>query len=346
MILSWPAENKWGLIPDVISDTLPGSGGVWKYSWNAVAGKDKNAHGVQKYSEIWTDEWVEAYLGKRTLTSIPNPYGVIPFAIFRADDDDGTFYGQTNVNDIVAVNHIINRMISDLEEIIRVHGFSLLFIKGDMVDTLITRPTSFLKLEGEGTDAKYLNPNSPIGEIREFVDWLVGRMTDVSQVPHAAISGGDFPESGFALTIRWLPYTQMLEQKRLGYKESEADLAQMTLRVLQAHAKQGDPERAEMSVEFKDQGFVPAVEAEERAKNEFGLIHNIITPIDLMRERFPDLDERQLEKRYWDNVEFNRRLQERGIWTDEALVAAQVRKMQRKAEEKPEEIGDEEDLSR
>lgn len=346
LILSWPAENKWGLIPDVISDTLPGSGGVWKYAWNAVTGRTADLRGVQKYTEIWTEEWVEAYLGKKLLTSIPNPYGVIPFAVFRAEEDDGTFYGQTNIHDVVAVNHIINRMVSDLEEIIRVHGFSLLFVKGDMVDTLIMRPTSFLKMEADkesNSDAKYLTPNSPIGEIQEFVQWLVARMADVSQVPQAAIASSDFPESGFALTIRWLPYTQALAQKRLLYKDAEDDLAIKTLLVQRAHTGQGDPDNCDLSLEFKDRDFLPKPEAEERARNEFALLHNVITPIDLLRERFPDLDEEQLEERFWRNVAFNRQLQERGIESDEALAAAGARKMKARAEAEAQELETEEE---
>lgn len=317
LVLSWTAENKWGLVPDIVGDTLPGSRNYWTYGWNGSRSA-KSGHGPQKYMEMWTADRVQACLGKRVIIDTENPYGEIPFSFFRAEDDDASFWGQTSINDVVAVNHIINRLMSDLIEIIRIHGFSLLFVTGEMVDQLVIKPQSFVRVEqspGEGApkaDAKYLTPNSPIREIQDFIDWLVQRLADCAQVPQATITGGARPESGFALTIRWLPYTQMLQQKRNGFKTSEAELARKTLLVARTHglASEGDSAYAGMSIEFVDDNFIPKKEDEQRARDAFLLANDVITPVDLLRKEQPDLSEDQLAERFMANVRFNRAIRD------------------------------------
>lgn len=316
LILSWTADNKWGLVPDIVEGALPGVRTRWRYNWSSNRNGDAGRrHGPQKYAEIWTAERIQAYLGKEMLVDTENPYRQLPFAFFRAEEDDASFWGQTVINDVVAINHVINRLLSDLIEIIRVHGFSLLFVSGELVDELVLKPTSFLRVtqtlaEGSSTrpDAKYLTPNSPIREIQEFIDWFVNRLADTSQVPSATITGGDQSESGFALTIRWLPYTQMLGQKRNGFKASEQDLASKTLLVSQTHLGKGDPGKAKISIEFVDDTFFPSKEDEQRARDAFLLANDVITPLDLLRKQQPDLTEEQLLERFTSNVRFNRQI--------------------------------------
>lgn len=311
LILSWNAENKWGLVPDIVENNLPGTRNVWKYNWSgkSVNKKDTGKFGPQKYIEIWTDDWVQAYLGKEEIANADNPYGEIPFAFFRAGEDDGTFWGQTSITDVVALNHVINRLLSDLIEVIRVHGFSLLFISGDMTDQLILKPHSFIKAPEEG-DAKFLTPNSPIREIQDFIDWFIKRLSDVGQVPEATITGGKYEESGFALTIRWLPYTQMLQTKRLIYAEAEKELIRKTLLVSAVHTGRGNPSLWDSSIDFLDEGFVPQHGGERLQYNAFLLANNVINPTDLMKKEFPDLTEEQITERLIANIRINSALKQ------------------------------------
>lgn len=305
LILSWTAENKWGLTPDIVEGNLPNTRNLWRYTPSKNGGKSRDIrYGNQKYVEIWTNESVQAYLGRDLLTDTVNPYGEIPFAFFRAGEDDGSFFGQTPVNDVVAVNHVINRLLSDLIEVIRVHGFSLLFVSGDMTDELILKPTSFLKAPSEGT-AQYLTPNSPIREIQDFIDWFIKRLADVAQVPEATISGGFYEESGYALTIRWLPYTQMLTSRRANYSVADKDLIRKTLLVSSVHAGRGNPALWDASVDFLDQGFMPPHKGEELQYDAFLLEKSVITPLDLMKKEFPQLDEEQSMEKFLMNIRIN-----------------------------------------
>lgn len=345
LVLSWPSENKWGLVPDVISDTLPSTRNIWRYKFGGTGNGRGQRSGVQKYIEIWTADHVQAYLGKEKLVDIENPYHQIPFAYFRAEEDDGSFFGQTSINDVVAINHIVNRLLSDLVEIIRVHGFSLLFVSGEMTDTLILKPTSFIKLPEKG-DAKYLTPNSPIREIQEFIDWFVKRMADTAQVPEATISGGDSSESGFALTIRWLPYLQMLAQKRNLYQESDQELIRLALLVSATHTGQGDPVLFEANINFVDANFTPQPEDQQRARDAFLLERDIITALDLIRSQNPAMDEAQVLAKYEENVAFNRRAREIrdgiGASSDDLSAGLQAEALKARARQKAAEAAIEE----
>ena len=324
LILTWTAENKWGLIPDIVGSTLPGGNNNW------YSGSSLGRHGPHKYIEIWTAETVQAFLGKEKLIDEINPYGEIPFAFFRSNDDDGTFWGQTSITDTVALNHIINRLLSDLVEIVRLHGFSLLCVTGEMVDQLILKPSSFLRLPDKG-DAKYLTPNSPIKEIQEFLDWMVKRLADTSQIPEATITGGGAEASGFSLTIRWLPYTQMLAQKRLGYADSDKELTRIALKVFHTHTGQGNYESGDSTVEFVDTHFVPEPQEQQRAKDAFLLANDVITPLDLIRREFPALTEEQVSARFEENIRFNRIFREQlaseGMGANDYLIQVEEKKM-------------------
>lgn len=337
LVLSWPAENKWGLVPDVVSDTLPNTRNIWRYKFGGTGNGRGQRSGVQKYIEIWTADHVQAYLGKEKLVDVENPYHEIPFSYFRAEEDDGSFFGQTSINDVVAINHIVNRLLSDLVEIIRVHGFSLLFVSGEMTDTLILKPTSFVRLPEKG-DAKYLTPNSPIREIQGFIDWFVKRMADTAQIPEATIAGGESQESGIALSIRWLPYLQMLAQKRNLYQENDQELIRLTLLVSQTHRGLGDPAKFEATIGFVDANFTPQPEDQQRARDAFLLERDVKTALDLIRAENPAMDEARVREKYEENVAFNRRAKEIqagiGTSTDEILADLQAEAMKSRARQR------------
>ena len=71
-----------------------------------IGGSDISAvMGMNRWTtplQLWSEK-----TGKpigRQIEEEPNPYGFIPIVLFQPKKDDGSFYGITNIGDIVSIN--------------------------------------------------------------------------------------------------------------------------------------------------------------------------------------------------------------------------------------------------
>lgn len=261
--------------------------------------------------EIWNKQNWELWLYspsmqmKRMVNGGKNPYGFIPMAVFKPEEDDNSFYGISGTKDIVTINETYNNLWVALTRISIFQSFSVLVVTSDGEINIEVAPTRYIKLPiAEHGDAKYITPNAKIDEVRKVLLSLKEDLQDFSRVPASVFSSQSSkgaPQSGYALKIRRIPIEQVWESRRQSYGPSYSDLARKTLIVDKVH-------QGEEWEEIK--GIVPVVEFstttpgmspdEQLVQDQFELRYNIISPVDIFLRSNKNIDREEAIKRMLD----------------------------------------------
>jgi hypothetical protein len=274
-------------------------------SYNFDTGDPDPQKRIMKRVEIWDDEkwelWIHSpFLGEeKMLGGGPNPYHFIPAGKLCPEEDDNTFYGITNIPDVVKVNEIYNNLWTILMRISVYQSFSVLVVKSDQDLNLTLAPTRFLNMEGveEGV-AEYITPQPKIEEVRKVMLDLKMELQDVAHVPSEvmASSKGIAPESGYALRIKRIPIEQEWERRRMSYGPSVKDLAKKAV-VVDKVNRGGSASTDDLSVDVKFFDTTPPLAPQEQIlTDEQHMRYNLITPVDLMLRQRPDLSREEAKK--------------------------------------------------
>lgn len=285
---------------------------------------------LQDRVEIWTENEAAVYLlGKddRTLDDknrvwhLPeNPYvdewgrKTFPCVIMVPEEDDNTFYGMSNIDDIVTINEIFNNLWMALARMIVYQSFSVLFTKSEGEIELEIAPTRYAKTDDMNADMKYITPNAKIDEVRKVLEMLKIELLDLSKTPKHVLSGTSqqSPESGYALRIRRMPIEQVWARRKRSYTPTYMDLMAKAIMFYNVHSERRRPptykELGKRTVEFLPQE-IPLNSQEQQLMDTFELQHNIITEIDLMIRKFPWMSREQALEKIMGNIDESRQIQ-------------------------------------
>lgn len=283
----------------------PKEAGTLVISYNFDTGDPDPQKRIMKRVEIWDDEkwevWIHSpFLGEeKMLDNGSNPYGFIPAAKLCPEEDDNTFYGLSNIPDVVNVNEIYNNLWTALMRISVYQSFSVLVVKSDQDLNLTLAPTRFLNMEGvEEGDARYITPQPKIEEVRKVMLDLKQELQDVAHVPSEVMSSskGITPESGYALRIKRVPIEQEWDRRRMSYGPSVKDLCKKAVVVDKVNrGKSASLEDLSVDVKFFDT-VPPLAPQEQILTDEQHMRYNLITPVDLMLRQRPDLGREEAKK--------------------------------------------------
>lgn len=277
--------------------------------------------------EIWDNENWEVWLyskelrQKKVVSKGINPYGFIPGIRLTPEEDDNSFYGITSINDIVKINSEYNNLWTALMRISVMQSFSVLVVTSEGQIKVQIAPTRFMKFENaEESDAKYITPNPKIGDVKGVLEQLKKELQDVSRVPAEVFSSGTAGssyQSGYALRIKRVPIESIWEKRRMSYGPSIKNLVRMSIAVDSVHRLQEPPDpKIGITIFFAPTipGYSPT---EQSLQDEFDLRYDIITPIDLMIRKYPELTREEATKK----LEENRKIKlQMGILDMNALV--------------------------
>lgn len=262
-----------------------------------------------KRIEIWDKSRWEVWLYSPTLRDSKkiaagvNPYPFIPAVRFMPEEDDNTFYGISHVPDIVKVNGVYNNLWTALIRTCVMQSFSILVLTSEGEIEVKIAPTRFLKFEGsESGDAKYITPDPKISDVRTVLENLKSELQDFSKVPTEVLSSSsaEFPQSGYALRIKRIPIEQVWEKRRMSYGPSLRDLTRKAVIVDSVNRNESIEEEIKVDVEFSK--TVPGLSPQEQAiQDQQDLQFHLITPVDLMLRKHPEMTREEALKKIEEN---------------------------------------------
>lgn len=285
--------------------------------------------------EIWDKTqfavWHLSNFGQKSelIKSGKNPYGFIPAVRFQPESDDNSFYGLTNVDDVVNLVEVYNNLWTSLVRIGIHQSFSVLTITGDLDNKLTIAPTRMLQLpHGEiKSDAKYITPDPKIDGVQRMQAALRDEIVDSSSVPVDIIMGSKSKsaESGYALSIKHGPLNDLWDDRKSSYLPSLKKTAQMVVAV--DEISNGGTVSDYSDIEVKVAFSVTRKElspSEQTVEDAHLLEHNVITAVDIALRKYPNLTRAEAEELIKKNKEINDSLSSNGdieIFTEEEIEA-------------------------
>jgi len=262
---------------------------------------DRSGRNEEIEYDLWTAETYQRldYRGY-ILEEQPNPYGVIPFIPVFSHTPTDTFW-LPGANDLMAVQDELNRRLTALSFTADLQGFGVAVAKGatgrdGKAPDLNFGPGQYLGLP-EGADFSFAAPNAPIQDILNMIDFLLKQAAICNGLSAASMSTNPTAESGISKLVG---NSELEEQRRdqialfAGY---EQQLFAMFRTVWNVHNPQRQMSAAAtMRVDFYDPK--PVLSGTEQAREwELLMDNNIISPVDIMIERNPDLTREDAKQR-------------------------------------------------
>lgn len=191
--------------------------------------------------EVWTD-YSQTYVVKGQVQwTAPNPYGQIPFAIFRAAKSDADWMGVSDLQKAVGMDIAISKMMTDVMELARDQSYSWPVYKGDLPEEGDEASGDKTPMEGlqmgpgrlitipKDADFFTVSPQANIAEINQVINDFARAAFEKLSV--MGIDKGSEYSSGFALQVKSSRYLQKVAGKRELYIESEEKLLELAVLV-------------------------------------------------------------------------------------------------------------------
>ena len=244
----------------------------------------------------WTPEIVQTLDAMGRVTSEePNPYGILPFVpCWKEPPTD--FFWQRGARDLMSVQDGINNAITLLVYDIEFQGFGLLFGKRlNDVDSeisksnIIASPGQLWHSANADADLKYISPNGPIEQILASVNFFIKQAAMLSGLPASVMSTEPSDQSGVARIVGNRELEELRADDIALFIEYERKLFEVNRVVWNVH----NPGRkisdgAVFQINFYDPKPT-TTGTEQAALWEKLLGMGVISPVDIIMERDPDL---------------------------------------------------------
>jgi hypothetical protein len=154
-------------------------------------------------------------------------------------------------------------------------------------------------------------------------------IADIGEVPSFSLSGASGVESGLALAIKFVPHQQAIDRRLVFYTAGELTLARLWVK-LAGQVGFASPnlsdEALQAAVDFPKLG-VPLSVDERIALNQHRLTIGLTTPVQLLLEENPEMDEEMATAEVEQNLAETKRLRGMsalGLGGPDAAAAAAV----------------------
>lgn len=251
---------------------------------------EDNGAGQVQYS-LWTAEEYRLldYRGN-VIQSEPNPYGVLPFVPVWNSPPTETFWLQ-GASDLMMIQDAINQRLSDLFYTLQFQGFGVGYVRGNGVDSdevLNIGPGSMMTLPKDG-EIGFAAPNAPIADSLAAIEFLTKYAALTNGLPAATMSPDPSEESGVAKIVGNRELEELRRDDIAAFARVEGQLFALFRTVWNVHSPGRQMgEAATLTVDFYDPK--PTSSGAEQLKEWEGLLAlGLLSPVDIMIERNPDL---------------------------------------------------------
>ena len=262
---------------------------------------DRSGKNEEIEYDLWTaEEYARLDYRGYALESEPNPYGVIPFIpVFSHTPTDSVWL--TGAADLMAAQDEISRRMTALSFTADLQGFGVAVAKGatgrdGKAPDLNFGPGQYLGLP-EGADFGFESPNAPIGDMINLVDFIAKQAAVSNGLSASSMSVNPTQESGISKLVGNAELEERRRDQIAIFARVEQRLFEMFRIVWNVHNPQRQMSAAAtLRVDFFDPK--PVLSGTEQAKEwDLLLDRGLISPVDIMIERNPDLTREEAKAR-------------------------------------------------
>jgi hypothetical protein len=166
--------------------------------------------------EHWTEQRWRVEVAGQVVHDLANPYGWIPYIVVANDRRPGSFWGRSDLDDLVTVCREINRRMSVLAHVLELSGSPIAVLENvDGSEGIRVGPGAKWELP-EGSRAYLLDLLQGGGaEVHlRYLDLLFRMLHDLGETPRTAFGDSGRDLSGAALEVEIQPLVQKVNRKR------------------------------------------------------------------------------------------------------------------------------------
>lgn len=271
----------------------------------------------EAFYQVWTEEAIYNLDDQKRIVAKEEHYcGEIPVCLFRENNDDLSelHYGMITASDLVNGNEDVNIKLSDLSFVAETQAFSVLFtanIAGEIRVGARGRINAANVTEDQKVIAEYLNPGAQIAELQVILTAAIETLFMTGRIPKGVVMPDDTTTSGVHLKIQWFPVQKLFEEAKVVYGDNERRLAQKNALVLSRWLPKAPGAKVpeiDFYADFNEKNVIPRDDESAQARDEWDLQTGLKSPVDILMERNPDLDEDDAVAEYERVQELNKRI--------------------------------------
>jgi hypothetical protein len=189
---------------------------------------------VFSFTELWTEDAMQAFINDELVESQENPLGVIPFVHISNTRVPSSPWGLSDIQDVTDLNRQYNETATLISDIINYYASPTTVIIGAKANNLERGPKKVWAIPNEKARIENLELNSQIEGPLNYLETLKEKMHEIVGIPVNAL-GQPQPisnTSGVALSLQFLPLLQKFRQKVTQYESGFAMLNEIILRTV------------------------------------------------------------------------------------------------------------------
>ena len=187
---------------------------------------------VFSFTELWTEDAMQAFINDELVESQENPLGVIPFAHISNTRVPSSPWGLSDIQDITDLNRQYNETATLISDIINYYASPTTVIIGAKANNLERGPKKVWAIPNEKARIENLELNSQIEGPLNYLQTLKEKMHELVGIPVNALGQPQqiSNTSGVALSLQFLPLVQKFRQKTTQYSSGLAMLNEIIIR--------------------------------------------------------------------------------------------------------------------
>lgn len=187
---------------------------------------------VFSFTELWTEDAMQAFINDELVESQENPLGVIPFVHVSNTRVPSSPWGLSDIQDVTDLNRQYNETATLISDIINYYASPTTVIIGAKANNLERGPKKVWAIPNDKARIENLELNSQIEGPLNYLEILKDKMHELVGIPVNALGQPQAISntSGVALSLQFLPLIQKFKQKTTQYEAGFSMLNEIIIR--------------------------------------------------------------------------------------------------------------------
>jgi SPP1 Gp6-like portal protein len=189
---------------------------------------------VFTYTELWTEDAMQAFVNDELIESEPNPLGMIPFVHISNVKVPSSPWGLSDIQDVTDLNRQFNEVATLISDIVNYYASPTTVIIGAKASNLERGAKKVWAIPNDKAKVENLELNSQLAGPLSYLQFLKDKMHEIVGIPINALGSVEAISntSGVALALQFLPLMQKFRQKTTQYAAGFAMLNELIIRAV------------------------------------------------------------------------------------------------------------------
>lgn len=187
---------------------------------------------VFSFTELWTEDAMQAFINDELVESQENPLGTIPFVHIAHKKVPSSPWGLSAIGDITDLNRQYNETATLIADIINYYASPTTIIIGAKANNLERGPKKVWSIANEKASIQNLSLGAEVEGPLAYLETLKAKMHEIVGIPVNALGEAQpiSNTSGVALSLQFLPLVQVNHQTTTQYSAGLARLNEIIIR--------------------------------------------------------------------------------------------------------------------